>query len=112
MKTQLPRHPKCPMWGAVSIGSGLFRLTRTGGVWAFVVWTTRLPRHPGSPNEKVIVVGTSEFVWRPFLLAERWNVLVWTCAVLPLQSPWATPSSTPCRSQITTVLASRTSSTT
>jgi hypothetical protein len=64
--------PEMPDVGAVSIGEWPLSASNDWGrlgVWH--VQDTLAPDFQVQPGEKVIVVGTSEFVWRAFLLAER-----------------------------------------
>ena len=64
--------PEMPDVGAVSIGEWPLSADKDWGrLGVRRVDDTLAPDIRVHPNEKVIVVGTSEFVWRPFLLAER-----------------------------------------
>ncbi|HEP8488220.1 TPA: phosphoribosyltransferase domain-containing protein [Pseudomonas aeruginosa] len=64
--------PEMPDVGAVSIGKWPLSADKDWGrLGVRRVDDTLAPDIRVHPNEKVIVVGTSEFVWRPFLLAER-----------------------------------------
>ncbi|CAB3968338.1 phosphoribosyltransferase [Burkholderia aenigmatica] len=64
--------PDMPDVGAVSIGEWpLSPRNDWGRLGIRHVDDTLAPDVQVQPGEKVIVVGTGEFVWRPFLLAER-----------------------------------------
>ncbi|MCA8296727.1 phosphoribosyltransferase family protein [Burkholderia sp. AU30198] len=64
--------PDMPDVGAVSIGEWpLSPRNDWGRLGVRHVDDTLAPDVQVQPGEKVIVVGTGEFVWRPFLLAER-----------------------------------------
>lgn len=64
--------PEMPDVGAVSIGEWPLSADKDWGrLGVRRVDDTLAPDIRVHPSEKVIVVGTSEFVWRPFLLAER-----------------------------------------
>ncbi|AOK60822.1 phosphoribosyltransferase domain-containing protein [Burkholderia ubonensis] len=64
--------PDMPDVGAVSVGE--WRLSPRndwGRLGVRNVEDTLAPDLQVAPGEKIIVIGTGEFVWRPFLLAER-----------------------------------------
>lgn len=64
--------PEMPDVGAVSIGEWpISPRNDWGRLGVQHVDDTLAPDLQVKPGEKVIVIGTSEFVWRPFLLAER-----------------------------------------
>ncbi len=64
--------PDMPDVGAVSIGEWRLSLRNDWGrLGVRQVDDTLAPDLQVKPGEKIIVIGTSEFVWRPFLLAER-----------------------------------------
>lgn len=64
--------PNMPDVGAVSTGEWpLSPRNDWGRLGVRHVEDTLAPDIQVQPGEKIIVVGTSEFVWRPFLLAER-----------------------------------------
>lgn len=64
--------PEMPDVGVISIGEWPLSVDKDWGrLGVRRVDDTLAPDILVQPNEKVIVVGTSEFVWRPFLLAER-----------------------------------------
>lgn len=64
--------PEMPDVGAVSIGEWPLSADKDWGrLGVRHVEDTLAPEIQVQPGEKIIVLGTSEFVWRPFLLAER-----------------------------------------
>lgn len=64
--------PDMPDVGRVSIGEWpLSAQNDWGRLGVRSVEDTLAPDLQVKPGEKIIVIGTSEFVWRPFLLAER-----------------------------------------
>ncbi|HHH9441291.1 TPA: phosphoribosyltransferase domain-containing protein [Pseudomonas aeruginosa] len=64
--------PDMPDVGRVSIGEWPLSAQKDWGrLGVRKVEDTLAPGLQVAPGEKIIVVGTSEFVWRPFLLAER-----------------------------------------
>ncbi|MBF3053058.1 phosphoribosyltransferase [Pseudomonas aeruginosa] len=64
--------PEMPDVGRVSIGEWPLSAQKDWGrLGVRSVEDTLAPDLQVNPGEKIIVIGTSEFVWRPFLLAER-----------------------------------------
>lgn len=64
--------PDMPDVGRVSIGEWPLSAQKDWGrLGVRSVEDTLAPDLKVKPGEKIIVIGTSEFVWRPFLLAER-----------------------------------------
>ena len=64
--------PEMPEVGTVAAGDWpLVTANDWGRLGVRSVADTLAPDLQVSPGERVLVVGTSEFVWRPFLLAER-----------------------------------------
>ncbi|AYZ63338.1 phosphoribosyltransferase [Burkholderia multivorans] len=64
--------PVMPDVGAVSVGEWrLCPRNDWGRLGVRNVEDTLAPDLQAAPGEKIIVIGTGEFVWRPFLLAER-----------------------------------------
>lgn len=64
--------PDMPDVGRVSIGEWPLSAQKDWGrLGVRSVEDTLAPDLQVKPGEKIIVIGTSEFVWRPFLLAER-----------------------------------------
>ncbi|MDD1014754.1 phosphoribosyltransferase domain-containing protein [Pseudomonas rubra] len=64
--------PQMPDVGTVSVGEWpLSSANDWGRLGVRSVDDTLAPDLQVKPGEKIIVIGTSEFVWRPFLLAER-----------------------------------------
>lgn len=64
--------PEMPEVGRVSIGEWPLSAQKDWGrLGVRSVEDTLAPDLQVNPGEKIIVIGTSEFVWRPFLLAER-----------------------------------------
>jgi len=64
--------PDMPPVGRVAVGEWpLVPGNDWGRLGVREVRDTLAPNLPVIPGERILVVGTSEFVWRPFLLAER-----------------------------------------
>jgi hypothetical protein len=64
--------PEMPEVGAVAAGDWPLVITKDWGrLGVREHLDTLAPDLKASPGERILVVGTSEYVWRPFLLAER-----------------------------------------
>ncbi|WP_347902874.1 phosphoribosyltransferase domain-containing protein [Pseudomonas purpurea] len=64
--------PDMPQVGTVAIGDWPLKAANDWGrLGVRSVADTLAPGLEVKPGERILVVGTSEFVWRPFLLAER-----------------------------------------
>ena len=107
--------PDMPNVGTVSMGEWpLSPRNDWGRLGVREVDDTLAPDVQVRPGEKVIVVGTGEFVWRPFCWRNAWSDLArMSTSARPRGPPSpATRSSTRCRSPTTTASVFRTSSTT